>query len=169
MSPYGEPTRAGELYYKLFKTAAGSPEMNVDGSTPVNFTVTGVSTGPVIIERINFSMTDIAMSYGDFGGLGDALTNGLEIKVFDGGNNELLDFTDGINIKANEDFTLLAGVDAAAITELGQGEDFLPVRWTIGKSGAPLILNTTDYIRIKVQDDISGLLVFRAMAQGVKQ
>lgn len=156
--------KANEFYFKLFKNSSSSAEMAIDGGD--TFTVTGVESGSVEIQRINFLVVDGAMKYGVFGGLAAALTNGVEIKAYDENDSVLIDFTDGGNIKANEDFCLLAGVDA--IAEPTAGDDFMPIRWTVAKAGEPLVLRSGDYIQIKTQDDMAAVTTFRAMAQGVK-
>jgi hypothetical protein len=158
--------RANEFFFKAFKTSGGSAEMDVDGSTPVDFFVTAPSTGTVSVTRVIFVMVDAGIGYGEFGGLGSALTNGLEVKTFDVDDNLLIDWTDGLNIKANEDFGVLAGSDNVSVPAIG--DDSFPVRWTVEKAGAVLRLEVGDYMRIRVQDNLSALTKFRAFLQGVQ-
>lgn len=158
----GKP--AGKLLYKFLKNGA-SAEMNVNGSvTAVNFKYTATDT--VLIERVLFYMIDAGIGYGEFGGLGSELTNGLEVKVFNASGVVLVDFMDGLTIKGNSDFAALAGSDVTAADTVGT--DCLPVRWTISKCGAPLILSVGEYLNVKVQDNLTGLTKFRAMVQGLK-
>jgi len=152
--------------YRYFANAS-SIEMDVDGnSNPVAFTMTNDSPAnlKLNVERINFSIVDGGMGYGEFGGLGAILSAGLAVAWYDENDVELLDYTDGQPIVANEDFSLLAGVDAFA--EPAAGDDFLPIRWTLGKSGRRPVMHPGDYIQILVQDDLSDLSKFRAQAQG---
>lgn len=162
------PLKPNQLAFHMFKrTTDESVGMNVNGSvTPALFRVTGGSSGPIEVVRINFTLLDATIRYDYFGGIA-ALTNGLTIKLHDEDDNVLLDFMDGQTIKANYHFGLLAGVDSAV--SAGAGPDYLPIRWTIEKAGGPVILEEGHYIEIAVNDDITGLTVFLAMLQGIQR
>jgi hypothetical protein len=120
------------------------------------------------IMRVNIYITDAAMGYGEFGGLGSALTNGIKVQLKDSGGTELFDFLDGQTIKTNEQWAALSGVDASAIIELGAGDDYQPIRWTIGKafSGEALAMGSLQQFVITTQDNLSNLSAMRAMIQG---
>jgi len=159
-------TPSARHLYRYF-TNASSIEMDVDGnSNPVAFAVTNDSPAnlKLNIERINFSIVDGGMGYGEFAGLGAVSSQGLAIAWYDENDVLLLDYTDGETIKANEDFSVLSGVDA--IAEPAAGDDFLPIRWTLAKSGQKPVMHPGDYIQILVQDDLTNISKFRAMAQG---
>lgn len=157
--------RADKLFYGHMKTAAGSELMNVNGTTPVTFRVTNNNnTGSLIIARLNFSIVDAGIGYGEFGGLTTALTNGLLLAVYDSSDTLLLDFLDGAPIKTNEQFAELAGVDAASIP--AAGDDAFPIRFTIARTGKYLLLENNNYIQMTVRDNLTGLSHFQCMAQG---
>jgi hypothetical protein len=116
-------------------------------------------------SRINITMLDGAMRPGQFGGLGAALTNGCLFQIVDVGGAEVLDFTDGVPITFNAEFALLAGVDT--IIAPAAGDDWLPIRFTVAKAGAPMLLPPGFRIRWTNRDDVSGLTTFRMMVQGL--
>jgi hypothetical protein len=160
-----------QFIFKLFlrhSGPAGSAEtdMNTDSDvTPSTFRYTVPIGRSVLVQRINFQMVDDSMGAVDFGGIASGLSNGITIKVHNAEGGVMLDFLDGTTIKRNTDFCLLAGSDIV-ITELS-GKDQLPVRWTVARAGAILRLISNQYIEIVVNDDLSGLDIFRAMLQGV--
>ncbi len=155
---------ANKLIFTYLRSSTDE-NMAVDGSsTAVTFDYTCPAGKRALIHRINFFIVDNAMQYGRFGGLTAGLTNGLLIKAHDADDAVLLDFLNGETIQTNEDFTTLSGVDA--IIEPTAGDDYLPIRWTIAKSGAELHLQPGQYIRLTVQDNLTGLTKFEAMVQG---
>ena len=154
--------KPGNFYFKFFRSATSS---NLATATPGKFRVVCPAGRKLAVVRINFSMVDGAMGYGKFGGV-TALSNGLLIQAI-GADNEtvLVDFTDGEPIHTNEDFSLLAGVDAFAHPTAG--DDFMPIRWTLhsGVIGACL-LTEGQSIQIHVRDALNSLTTFQAMLQG---
>lgn len=155
----------GQYFFRFFRDSAASNDMAVDGSsTAVPYTVVCPQTGAVELVRINAVIVDGGIKYGEFGGMGAALTNGLEIKAFSVDDTEVFDFLDGETIKTNEDWGALAGVDNVSFP--AAGDDSFPVRWTIAKSGASVQLTPGDYLRVLIQDDLTGLTKFTMMAQG---
>ena len=146
-----------------------SADMNVDGSsTAVSFRHSCAQVADNVgkkqaIERINFSLQDASIRLNRFGGIA-ALTNGLIIQAVDEFGS-ITDFTDDVPITTLGEFSNLAGIDSVAIA--ASGDDNWACRWTISKSGSPLYLKEGEYIEILVQDDLSDLTSFRAMAQGI--
>lgn len=161
------PERLHPKYYVYEYLKDGSdPEMNVDGTTPASYIYTVPPGALFELMRINMMIVDGGIGWGEFGGLAASLTNGVTCEILDASSNQVLDFTGGQNIKNNEDFTALAGVDA--IGTAAAGDDALPVRFTIAKAsaGKPMRLPEGYVVQMKVQDNISGLSYFRAMVQG---
>ena len=158
-------SRQARHVFQYFKTSGGSAEMDVDGSSnAIAFKVTSPPRGGIRPVRVNFVIVDGGIGFGEFAGLNAALSNGLEIKWFDSGDTELLDFTDGLNIKTNEEFGALSGADA--VVQPAAGDDSFPVRWTIAKSGLVPKMGAGDYLQITVQDDLTAITKMRAMLQG---
>lgn len=115
--------------------------------------------------RVNFEIVGTGMRMLYFGNTTGPLTNGCLFQIMDSdGATELLDFTNGLTIASNADFALLAGVDS--IIQPAAGEDIMPVRFTVAKAGAPMLLTAGQRIRWTVRDDISSNAVFRTMVQG---
>lgn len=159
------PSPPGNFCYVFLSNSTGSVEMGVDGTTPVTFTYTVPAGKKLQLSRFNMALVDGGMGYGEFAGLGSALSNGLTLKVHSPLGAEMLDFTNGQNIKTNEDFCNLAGVDA--IAEPAAGDDFFPVRFTVRKAGDTMVLKSGYEIRSIVSDDLSNVTKFRIMVQGV--
>ncbi len=158
------------VYEYLRNLSTESAEMNVDGDpTPINFdwvVPAGTKYKFFVLTRLNFSLIDGAIRWGQFGGLGSALTNGLLIQAIHQDGTVLQHFgTDRNPIKANEHFANLSGVDN--IVAPAAGDDALPVRFTVARSGNKMTLYPDWRIRIVVQDDIDGLSFFRVMVQGI--
>lgn len=118
------------------------------------------------LRRVNFEFIDGGMQNQRFAGLASALTNGCLFEIIDNdGNTQLLDFLDGPPITMNADFQPIAGVDSPL--EATAGDDALPIRFTIGRAGATMLLVTGQRIRFTVRDNLSTVTRFRAMAQGI--
>ena len=159
--------------FKLFTRLSGPAgtaeyDMNTDSDATASIFQYIVPVGQThLIQRINFQLVDASVGALDFGGINGGLTNGLSIGAHNKETGLMIDFLDGMKIKFNTDFSLLAGADIQ-ITEL-TGEDQLPIRWTIAKAGAPFRLQAQESLRITINDDLSPLDIFRAMVQGVRE
>lgn len=117
------------------------------------------------LARVNFELVDGAMQVNRFGGI-NTLASGCLFRIVNvGGSVTLLDFTNGVPIQRNADFAPLAGVDS--VIEPAAGDDMLPVRFSIFKAGAPMLIAGGQRVQWTNRDDLSGLTVFRAMVQGV--
>ncbi len=158
-----------DSFFEMFTSSSGVTEMKVSGTavTPIAFFVspsTAESPRGVDIARINIKLTDTGLRWTFFGGLG-ALTNGVKIEHLSTAGAVLFDFTDGHPMKINADWSLLAGTDD--MIHPAAGPDAIPIRWTLAKAGSAFHLNQGQSLRISVQDDLTGLTTFEAMAQGV--
>ncbi len=119
-----------------------------------------------LFSRINIYITDNGIRWGRFGAIPGGLTNGLLIQVTDGAGQVLQHFgTDIHPLRLNEDFTALAGIDNVIAQETGP--DFLGIRFSVFKSGERTTIKPGWDVRFVVRDDLSSLVSFRAMAQGV--
>jgi hypothetical protein len=145
-----------------------SRDLNVDGSTtPVTFQIRG--SGPssnlaVNITRFMFSMECATrLNLNDFGDL-DQLSNGLVFRRTNGVTRNIF------NIKRNSDFITLAyDLQLFDATNPAQGVNGLASRYTFNgedKHGTVLQLLPGDSLDLIVQDDLSGLSLFRVMGQG---
>lgn len=143
-------------------------ELNVTGtvSNPEYF---AVEVGPnatqsIDITRIMVSMTtDTVPNLVKFGDL-DALTNGLVLRRINGRTNNIW------NIKTNGELANLCfDYDPYVATNPQQGENGAKFRYTFAgqdKHGVAVRLEPGDKLEAIVQDDLSGLLGFRIIAEG---
>lgn len=156
----------GHLYKYLLNGA--SAEMNVDGSsTPVTFELVPGSNEIYIVERLNFIMRDTGTIEPTGYGAGAALGAGIKIEWRDANDVVLLEYTDGLPIKNNYEWGALAGPDAQATEHpVGPGDDTHNVRFSLFKSGAPLTLRSGHKLVVVIQDNLTGLVLYRCQAQG---
>lgn len=164
-----------EVYFKFFRHASGATggstdNMNPNASigTPTLYELVAPAGITVAISRVNFLIKDLNCSIGKFGGL-SALTNGVKVESINAAGTVEVDFLDGTTLKTNEDFDLLAGIDVPGIDNT-VAVDAVPVRWTLkrGLDDQALLLVPGSFLRITIQDNLSGLVSFQAMAQGCK-
>lgn len=154
------------LLYKHLRNIAGSRELNVNGDgAAVVFGYTAPGNTHVAVERLLLKMTDAAMTMAKFGGLA-ALSTGLAVCVTDPAGTVVLDFTDGHNVRLNDDWHSLGGTDVVTIDKPGSGDDFLAVRWTLAKCGTPLWLPPGYTFQLVVNDDLTEISSFHAFIQG---
>ena len=109
------------------------------------------------IARMLISIEDTAgaqvQGYGDAG----ALANGIQVKLYDENDNEVIDLTDGLPIQTNGDWgSLCYDVQRA---DWGSGNDMVLVRWTFEKSGKPLQLQPGWYIQVELGADKLDVLI----------
>lgn len=138
--------------------------LEVDGSvTPMAYNV-GPSSSENIeihIHGIHIIMvTDTAPVFNGFGDL-PALTNGIVLRRI--GNNPATLW----NVKSNSDFSLLS-FDVRVNSAANQGWDVngMAVHFSFDNHGSVIRLTPTDTLQLIIQDDITGLTSFRAMAYG---
>ncbi len=143
-------------------------ELDVLGTSgsPLIFSVQGAGVGSgleIDITRIMFSM--ILGTAGDDGLFGNltALTNGVVFRRVDGDTRNVF------NIKDNGELATLAFDVAYTIRSSGGGEFGLRGRYTFAgqdKHGVALRLMPGDELQLIIQDDLTGLNRFRAVAVG---
>ena len=156
--------------YLRYATGPGAPsddrDLNIDGSTTPSTYEYICADRHMDLSRFTMFLLDGSVNPGDFGGISGALTNGCKLEIIDtDGSTVLLDFNNGETIKQNVDFIMLAGVDAQPSTYTG--DDLLAVRFTVSRAGSMLRLRKNQIVRFTIQDDLSGITLFRIMVQGV--
>lgn len=154
-----------KFIYKMLRNAADSIDMNVNGSVTAQIFYFEAPKG-CRLWRINFTLLDASVNPADFGGITSGLTNGCILRIVNQEGGLKLDYTDGVPIKQNADWALLAGVDST-ITD-AVGDDQLPIRFTFQRAGNVPHLDQLDRIEFVIQDDLTALTKFRAMVQGLK-
>lgn len=154
----------GEFVFDYLKDGS-SVEMNVNGSvTAVDFDYTVPAGLYLELYKMTMMMTDGEIRWGDFAGLGTALTNGIEIQVLDSDENLLLDVTNSEDIKANEDLGFLAGTDAIRAGSAGDTAYIADMVVAVGQH--PMVLAPGSIVRAKVQDDLTGVSYLRTSIHG---
>ncbi len=156
---------AEAFWFTFARNEADSLEMNVDGTTPVNFDVS--PDGDCEIARIMFQLQNSNIHPDTFAGL-SALSNGVKVQCVEADGTLVTDFLDGLTLKSDIDFGLLAGVDTPILAGVGNGDDILHVRWTLRRATAGKSLELTGgrILRFTVQDNLAALTQFRIFAQG---
>lgn len=169
-SRHRQPEAADMIFQRLRAEPAPGTETNlyrIDGSsTPVKMSFIVAPSRRAILTRVIFDIFDNSITMAKFGGL-PALGAGLKVEALDVDDSVLQDFLDGETIKTNHTFALLVGPDLPAMTSAGN--DHLPVRWTITRSGSGLLLEVGQSLTVTVQDDLTRAAAgdsFQIMAQG---
>jgi hypothetical protein len=153
----GTPVPSTNVVYKQIMLLSGSAfNMKVNGSsTPVNFDFTPASGETWFLERISCVFGDPGTpDFNEFGSLGAALTNGCDLLVRSKGTEYTIS-----NIKENMGLQLAFSENNYYPTNLGW---FNEVDMFSGSMlfGQPIVLqnSTSDYIRLKVRDNLTGVL-----------
>jgi hypothetical protein len=140
-------------------------DMNVNGNTTSQtFVVQSSESGEAkfMITRLLFQITcDTEPDYVQFGNVA-TLAKGIVIRTANGYTKNLF------NIKSNEDLNLLA-YDLSFLDGTKHGTYGVCCRLTFAgesKHGTGILITPGDSIKVIIQDDLSGLLVFRMIAEG---
>ncbi len=163
-------TNPQDHVFTLLTRSDGTVAMNIDGSGgAVNFDYivpAGTIYKQFLFARINFVIVDGGIRWGRFGGLGAALTNGLLLQVLDDEDTIQQHFTTDVHpIQTNEDFGGLSGVDT--VIRLAAGDDAMPIRFSVFKSGNLMKLLPNWRVRVVVQDDLSAISHMDGIVQGI--
>jgi hypothetical protein len=147
------------------RVQCGTKEMSVDGSvTPQIFSIRAdpsiditIDITRIIIHMIGTSTMDDAL-FGDL----DALARGVVLRRIDGITQNIL------NVKTNGEFGELA-FDKVYDTKAPAGFTGFSCRLTFAgqnKMGVAIRLGPSDDLQLIVQDNLSGLVSFRIVAEG---
>ena len=152
------------IFHYLDSNGDGTGTTNAIGdySTPDQFYFEALKN--CSIHRILISVGDATGSTAqEYGGL-SALTNGVELKVYDQTDTEILDLTAGNPIKSNAEWGKACyDVD---LKTWGAGNEILVIRWTFDKAGTPINLAKGQKISIDLSDNFTGLLSHNFFIQG---
>lgn len=120
----------------------------------------------LVVQRVIVNVQDISMKVDEYGGLGAALANGLELVKRDAEDADTLDLFGGETVKSNGDWAKtchdLQHHDFAVST----GPESMSVRYTFGRAGIPLILTPGQSLTMRVNDNFTGLDAHTVFAQG---
>jgi hypothetical protein len=157
--------------FRLFSstgTGAGTTSAVGDYSvTPLSLQIKSRATDYLVINRIIISVEDAGNFDAGGYGNGSALTNGIRIYLKDG-DGEIAELT-SFPITTNSHWA--AHCHDLTIHSFGTGNTLMSVRWTIGASGRPLVLNGPDghYLEVVFNDDHTNLIAQRVIGQGYLQ
>lgn len=148
--------------------AATSREMNVDGSISAQtFVIRGAGVGSTLkldITRLIFQIiTTDSPTFEEFGDIADGLDNGCVLRRNNGEVENIF------NVKTNGELSNLMYDLTFMDASNPSGVNGIAGRMTFAgqtKHGVALRLETGDTIDFIIQDDLSGLLTFRIIAQG---
>lgn len=140
-------------------------DMTVDGSvTPVIFNVSaGGDSTNIEVDIYNIVLQMIVTTEPDdskFGNLAE-LTNGIVLRRVDGITRNIH------NIKSNADLSILSANSIMYSDKAGGG--YFSVRATYpvrDKNGVAIRLTSGDMLQMIIQDDLTSLIKFRALAKG---
>jgi hypothetical protein len=158
------PTKAPlEWTFSEMMKDGSSIDMNVDGTTPVNFKAT--ATFRTRLTSLHFELTDAATDPSLFGGLA-ALTNGILLTIHDDNDVQVFDLTRDETVKQNADWGTVAGLSESATVIDSAGSK--PDLWSINVDLTELeiILEPGWYVQTKIQDNLSLIDHFHGVAHG---
>lgn len=118
------------------------------------------------VARVLLSIKDTAgFQQQEYGNLGSALSNGLEIIVENTRGEQFSDLTAGLPITTNGDWARQCyDVD---VKTWGSGNEMLVGRYTFAKHGAPIRLKNDDQLRITFNDNFTGLISHHFLFEGL--
>jgi hypothetical protein len=135
-------------------------------TTAAAFYYQPVAGAVAYISRMIVSVEDTGgMQAEEYGNIGAALTNGIEVKVVDDVGT-IYDLTSGVPIKTNSQWGQVCyDVEVKA---WGSGNDLLVARWTFAQSGTRIELEGDNNERIEAQlnDNFTDLISHRFIVQG---
>ena len=167
------PLSPGYQLYKHLREPGGSEQMAVDGSmTPVTFRLTAPAGIRYVLGTVNFYVLANGIRPGTFFGLAE-LTNGCLVRWLDPNDTVLMDFTDGVPIKRQNQLGALAGAEILFIDQLGMGApDSWKAQWDFREEGnnlRALRIEPGYSLALTVRDNLTGITSFRALVHGFEE
>lgn len=156
------------VYFTRFMSTNGDGTGDVDAigdfsGAPVDFFIRPAINETLILNQLIVHIEDTGTIDAGFYGNGIVLTNGIEI-LFTAGSEILFDVTESFRIFTNGDWARYAFSEQ--ITEFGTGTNFVHVLFTFaGLTIKPRIFQDRE-LRIRLNDDFSGLVSHSFNVQG---
>lgn len=158
-----EYTNYNKEYALEYLEYSSSKEMNVDGSgTPVIFSHDIPEGEKWFLECVTFFIIDPGtMAYNVFGGLGAALTNGIDIRITKCGTNyDIRSIKDNSDILMTFNHNINTGSTATAFLN---EEDYFCGSLDF-REPMKLCGDESDGVKIRIRDDLTGIQRIRATA-----
>lgn len=149
-------------------TTTGAKNANLEFATADEWYVEAAAGETLVFKRIMISYEDTSgMQANEYGNLGSALSNGIEMKVYDDSGNVKSDLTDGVPIKTNAQWANLAGPDTDVKAWGASPTDQLfIVRFTFSKFSDGIKLYPGWKYVVHLNDDVRGLITHYFILQG---
>ena len=170
-APYHLSKNSGSLIINRYMDANGDGTGNKNfvgdysGTQGIAYIQPGADETFYLSRMIVLIQDGVGFAAVKYGAINGGLNNGIQVRVIDD-SGILVDFTDGVPILNNASW---AGFCYDAdVKAWGVGDEFLPVRWTFSKSGAPIKLDGSKNARLEVlmDDDLTDLVTHRFLVQG---
>jgi hypothetical protein len=159
-----------KIFQMFVSNSAGSIELNVNGSvTPQEFKIPAQGDRTISIRKIRLLFNSVNMTLTVAGDLrrfgpvaapgltngitGDFYQSGITTSIFTGAVQTIGGFFDSATSYANFPNGIAAGVDFLSLDFTFEEEIILPATFT-------------DFMRIRVSDNLTGLALFRCLALG---
>lgn len=123
--------------------------------------------GDMEVNRLIVQIEDFGNAVAETYGVLGVLTNGVEILVFDGDGNTVIDVTDGQPIKNNGQWARHSY--DVSIANFPGTNDFVECRWTFGRAGSPIELKPGWSFCARLNDDLQGLIAHYFQVQGFQK
>lgn len=164
------PRSAGKIVYRFLDTVGdgtGTKNANGDYSTPDRFLISPSGDVGYFLNRMIVDIEDTAgIQQNEYGNLGVALTNGINIRIRDASDAVQLDLLDGVPIKTNDGWgrqcydVVLQSWDTTPVNES------VHVRWTFAAAGQPLYIPAGWSFNVELADNLTGLIAHYFQVQG---
>lgn len=148
----------------------GTGTRNANGNysvTPDIFYIQPPTGHKYEIARMLVFIRDTGNFSADGYGANGVLTNGVSVKLVND-SGVITDYMNGHPLKSNAEWGQVC-YDVQYIS-FGAGDNFVCVRWTFAKSGAPISLDgrNNERLEIELSDDFTGIVEQTFMVQGVR-
>lgn len=140
----------------------GSRELDIDASQAVTtFSISADATLDTFIEKVNLVIDDSSIGYDKFGG-GTALTSGIELFYEQAGvRKDIIE-----NAKTNGEIASFLNANNTEIIMDGGSAGDLFTATVLFPQTVHLDAGSSDAIKVRIQDDLSGISIFRIFAEG---
>ena len=95
---------------------------------------------------------------------GGTITNGIVVKLVDANEETVVDFTDGVSIKSNNDWARVCY--DVKLENWASGNGAVHVRWTFKNAGYPILVAKGHHFEVSLNDNFTGLVSQYFMVEG---
>ncbi len=159
----------GEYVAEYAINSSGAYNAIDDYSNGNDFVFVPVGTNITRVARVIITVADMAISDADDYGSINQLPTGVAFFVEKNGTRIRID--GGVNTTTNGEYQRISYDVSNGLSSLGNGKDYVAVRWTFAKSGTDLRLDGAkgDKLVVALHDDFSGLNDHVFVVQGYNE